>query len=1365
MATETRHATETFVNTKVVKRSGAWQPMQKIEFVADLKENASEPGTLLIDEEINLGPLGILVETFGTANLYFSIDKPDGNGGWLHTLRGDTGFPATPDPDPEGYEVDISYYPAPVARPKLAGGDPTLPPRDTIRRGGDSGVDWWTGAGAPGWMPMNPDPSHRVTRMRLRVARSATAYTPEEQATFNALGYRVRIGLHVPNMTMWEYEAPIDPAGSYVLNQPVNLADYGLISDSARFVFLAEFKRNGKTIKNFLKREYTPGELLEPPTNPVTISTQGIFPGGDYRNDTNNSSNGRWWGGGSGKYGINGSAGKRPTEGPDLLPAFETGTWLQSSVGDCGENAKQLVQVVAFLNGARATEYYDGTLATADLDLATIPVEQGGDPAMQGVLVAQSGYPMPIQVVFTPGASLSVERTYAPEAEDSGSDVGTGLKITFVSGVTTLGDIFTAIDAVYAEHNGFVKTGTLTTPAYVLTQTVEFQISAQVTPTPTPYPAGAENGCTLHMRLLVATPNHQHIYPFNQTWNFGVPAVQLDQDYGGQFEYPGLHYGKLGLQFDAQKIVLTGNGERASVFGAGGSTQLEVRKQRDGDVTPGYYSAHTADIEFYANDPTGSPVNFGAVGGGYLSDAEPMIYLEGSDAVRIRSQNSQPVIVEASTSMDLFAGSQYPLNIAGHSRGATTPTEVGAALQTRFNGIQADGAEYDFARLVAILRSQSVDATGWVNFGDGATVHVLAGDEIAVAGNVFVASAAPAGPLEFAVGADDTATADNFMDVFNSYFGGALVASVDPGTSYRINIVAPTSGPNGNLNTLAGDLSYTVSPDGLQTGSLTGGASYGGAIGFDARADGGHDPVVRFEKTDLQESQIALMQGGDWLAAPNAVFKINGDGNLTIDTTQAGQKDIITYCDDMYFHVGYDFELWADNALNLECGVADSTETMRLKAPEFGRISFQTWIEDTHVEIVGISREGLDLSNAVHTTLPAHQEGRVFYDITAHALAYYDDVATSLIRVTANHKTGMGPRSEATLSWDNPFREFAPNPTNGSFTFWVDDQKFVVSGSPTIVIPDTVGQHFVYFDATGTLVSSTSAWDPASTQTVPVATIYWDGTNGAIGEERHSAERDLALHAYLHHTRGTAYDSGLAGTFTNTTLSIATGTVFDEDLRLDLTGPLTSCKLWYRNGSNQMVFSEGSTTPYAVNAGALQWDNAGTLTNAGANKYVANWVYATNDLTHPVYVVVGQTEHTTITLARAGTDPVLPNIGIREWKLLYKVIYQNVGGTPTFVESSDYRTVSPLPGGNVTSIPASAVVFTPAAQIESTNVQAALEEVAVVPPFTSGTLPAASSAWVQHFVYVRDAAGDGVLKFCRQKADDSYEWVTVNVTP
>lgn len=295
--------------------------------------------------------------------------------------------------------------------------------------------------------------------------------------------------------------------------------------------------------------------------------------------------------------------------------------------------------------------------------------------------------------------------------------------------------------------------------------------------------------------------------------------------------------------------------------------------------------------------------------------------------------------------------------------------------------------------------------------------------------------------------------------------------------------------------------------------------------------------------------------------------------------------------------------------------------------------------------------------------------------------------------------------------------------TGSSYAIWSNGNKFTKTTTLSVAISNEQTLHFVYFDASGVLQVSTSPWDFLS-DNVLVATVYKDNANFVVTDERHGFKRNRDWHKWAHNTIGARYGSGLTGTFDNTTLSITQGVIYDEDINFDTGGTKTNCQLWYRNaGLTAMRVELGVATPYKAAAGVIQYDNAGTLTNVTANRYVNSYVYATNVAAYPIVVVVGQAQH--VNLASAEGEP-FPSIllSTAEWKLLYRVTYRNFGGTPTYIQATDLRLQSTGPAVDAGSIdhagltgrdaanqhPATAITNTPAGNIVATEVQAAINE-------------------------------------------------------
>lgn len=269
--------------------------------------------------------------------------------------------------------------------------------------------------------------------------------------------------------------------------------------------------------------------------------------------------------------------------------------------------------------------------------------------------------------------------------------------------------------------------------------------------------------------------------------------------------------------------------------------------------------------------------------------------------------------------------------------------------------------------------------------------------------------------------------------------------------------------------------------------------------------------------------------------------------------------------------------------------------------------------------------------------------------------------------------TGFYDRTSSTISMNSSYLEITPVLDN--YIIFSNGKKYVIDDTRSVEITNDLTLHYVYFNSSGVLQVSTSIWDFLSNN-VLVATVFKDGSNYIIGEERHSAFRNREWHNWAHYTVSTRYGYGLTGIFGNSSLSVSQGSVSDEDINIDTLSTKTSCALWYRGtGGVGMRVEKNVSVPYKSSGGLVQYDNNGTLTNVDLNKYVANYVYATTGYEYPIYVVVGQNVYNNIDLARSDSLPII-NLSTAEWKLIYRVIYRNVVGTPTYIEAQDYRIVN-----------------------------------------------------------------------------------------
>jgi hypothetical protein len=297
-------------------------------------------------------------------------------------------------------------------------------------------------------------------------------------------------------------------------------------------------------------------------------------------------------------------------------------------------------------------------------------------------------------------------------------------------------------------------------------------------------------------------------------------------------------------------------------------------------------------------------------------------------------------------------------------------------------------------------------------------------------------------------------------------------------------------------------------------------------------------------------------------------------------------------------------------------------------------------------------------------------------------------------------------------------------------TVWINGVAHPLAASLSIDLGETpdVGIHYIVAQDDGNgsleLAELPSAWSITNTTYTPVAAVYWQGGGGAVLDERHGHDRNLGLHSYLHHTVGARIEND--GSFAQTRpttandgqIELVAGSLWDEDIENEIsTAKGKLVRNWYETASGVWTWANGADNggydrPYLWNSGTslLRYPNTGSayaLTDVASNRFIAVWVYASNDVDRPIYVVTPAlaTTYTTVANARAATAPVLPFAP--ELKLLYRWIFRGDG---EYQEAADYRTASSLPSGGVSAPVAASVTFSPSGNIAATNVQAALQE-------------------------------------------------------
>lgn len=253
--------------------------------------------------------------------------------------------------------------------------------------------------------------------------------------------------------------------------------------------------------------------------------------------------------------------------------------------------------------------------------------------------------------------------------------------------------------------------------------------------------------------------------------------------------------------------------------------------------------------------------------------------------------------------------------------------------------------------------------------------------------------------------------------------------------------------------------------------------------------------------------------------------------------------------------------------------------------------------------------------------------------------------------------SGVEDRTASTISLNDGTRTLTITPVGASWNYYASGVKVTVSAAKSVVWTDVDGLHFVYFSG-GVLTHSTTAWDLADPEIVPICALLWDATGkkSIAFEERHGLVMDRATHQYLHSTRGTQLVSG--GAITAGTYAVAGGSpsnadnsfgvdatvIADEDIRSTLaalTDGSAIGRLWRDGASGVWRWDSSTVFPKVGVGGSYIAKNvlSGTwqLVDLAANNYVSWWLVAIPALTtgYRFALVVGQAEHATLAAAQA----------------------------------------------------------------------------------------------------------------------------------
>jgi hypothetical protein len=286
--------------------------------------------------------------------------------------------------------------------------------------------------------------------------------------------------------------------------------------------------------------------------------------------------------------------------------------------------------------------------------------------------------------------------------------------------------------------------------------------------------------------------------------------------------------------------------------------------------------------------------------------------------------------------------------------------------------------------------------------------------------------------------------------------------------------------------------------------------------------------------------------------------------------------------------------------------------------------------------------------------------------------------------------TGFPNRDDSVTSFSDtsPARTFTIAPTGASFDFYVKGAKFTKTTTQSIQIPNLAGNHYIYFNDSGTLSSTQILGSELFENNALVSIVYWNtdtNSRSYFAEERHGLTMDGATHTYLHTVFGARYLSGLAlqnfsvdGTgnlAANAQFDADEGKIRDEDILIEIL-PQAQIPILYRQGqlwrkkpadAYPVIYS--GTAGYTGTNGRLPYNQftggSWQFTQVTNNDYVLVHFFATNDKDSPVVGIQGINQYNNITDARnaASTEITsLSGLPFAEFVALGSVVFETANG-------------------------------------------------------------------------------------------------------
>ena len=350
------------------------------------------------------------------------------------------------------------------------------------------------------------------------------------------------------------------------------------------------------------------------------------------------------------------------------------------------------------------------------------------------------------------------------------------------------------------------------------------------------------------------------------------------------------------------------------------------------------------------------------------------------------------------------------------------------------------------------------------------------------------------------------------------------------------------------------------------------------------------------------------------------------------------------------------------------------------------RWSGSTYIEISPAPVTSVNGKANDVTlNAIDipfsptATITSTDVQAAIEEVEANAAA-----STAAIFEDTKEPTGFITRVDSTISFVDASRIFTIAPVTTSFSFYIKGEKFTKTTAQTLTIPNSIGNHYIYFDASGDLTSSQVFTTDIIESNAIVSIVYWNTETSKhtyFAEERHGITMDGATHGYLHTILGARYLSGLAlENFTigdgnsdvDAQFTSDSGSIRDEDI-IHTIASQTQIPILYRQGqywrkktadAYPLIYSGSAGYTGANGRPAYNEYTGGAwqLTEMSNTNFILMHFFGTNDVDNNVIGIVGTQQYNNITAARTGANSeisMLTDLPLAEFVPIGSVIFQS----------------------------------------------------------------------------------------------------------